>query len=388
MTFSKFPTMPRLLTLIGLVVVGPSACSGNVNLGHDNSNNVGGSTANVGGANANVGGANANVGGANANIGGANANVGGANANVGGANANVGGANANVGGANANVGGAVSTGGSTSCLAECFRPINCVAVCGGPVLSSGCCACGAGTFDNVTCTSGTGGAGGAVANSGGSSSIACGTAVCGSGQYCCNASCSMCTPIGSGCVTMVCETGGSTGAGGSSSQGGNKSTGGSTSVGNCGILTCNPNTEYCHETMGGAVGTPNTYACVTLPTGCGSNLNCACLSGTSCGANCTQSSAGLLTTTCLYPSPGVGGSTSAGGATSNGGATSSSNIAQSCVDSGGTVTTSQCCTSLTADFPNNCMVGACGCSPQNSKTVSVCQCPANMCFNGQSCVAG
>jgi hypothetical protein len=52
------------------------------------------------------------------------------------------------------------------------------------------------------------------------------------------------------------------------------------------------------------------------------------------------------------------------------------------------VTTSQCCTSLTADFPNNCMVGACGCSPQNSKTVNVCRCPTNMCFDGQSCVAG
>ncbi len=102
---------------------------------------------------------------------------------------------------------------------------------------------------------------------------------------------------------------------------------------------------------------------------------------------------------------GVGGATaSTGGATATGGsaaastgggsatgatagATGTDPVAQSCVDSGGTVTTSQCCTSLTADFPNNCMVGACGCSPQNSKTVRICRCPSLMCFDGQACVS-
>ncbi len=369
MTSSKFPIVPRLLTVFGLVTLGLGACSGNANLGHDDggvTTNVGGATA-VGGTTGNVGGTVANVGGrvattggstscplecfraincvavcggpvlssgccacgtgtfdditctsgsggaggAVANTGGTSGAVlhtggayafGGASANVGGSVTLTGGAPAN-GGASANVGGrTAATGGSTSCLPECLRAINCVTVCGGPVLSSGCCACGAGTFDNITCTAGSGGAGGAVANTGGTSGTACGVNVCDSGQYCCNSSCSMCAPIGAGCVQMVCETGGSSGTGG------NKATGGATSSGNCGTLACNPSTEYCHETTGGAVGSPNTYSCVPLPSSCGSSSSCACISGTSCSANCTQSSSGLLTTICYVPAaPGTGG---------------------------------------------------------------------------------
>jgi hypothetical protein len=55
-----------------------------------------------------------------------------------------------------------------------------------------------------------------------------------------------------------------------------------------------------------------------------------------------------------------------------------------CTASGGTVGTSRCCTS-TGDFPNNCLVGACGCSPSNSHAVNVCNCPMGKCFNGIAC---
>jgi hypothetical protein len=36
-------------------------------------------------------------------------------------------------------------------IPECFRAVVCVAECGGPVLSSSCCPCPEGSFDNITC---------------------------------------------------------------------------------------------------------------------------------------------------------------------------------------------------------------------------------------------
>jgi hypothetical protein len=56
-----------------------------------------------------------------------------------------------------------------------------------------------------------------------------------------------------------------------------------------------------------------------------------------------------------------------------------------CASAGGTVATRPCCTS-TADFPNTCALGACGCSPDTSAPRHVCQCPAGQCFNGTACV--
>lgn len=55
-------------------------------------------------------------------------------------------------------------------------------------------------------------------------------------------------------------------------------------------------------------------------------------------------------------------------------------LAALCKSTGGQVTSSQCCTS-TGDFPNECLVGACGCSPTNSHTVATCACPASSCFS-------
>lgn len=38
---------------------------------------------------------------------------------------------------------------------QCFRAINCVTRCGGPILSSGCCPCAAPAFDSVQCRDGS-----------------------------------------------------------------------------------------------------------------------------------------------------------------------------------------------------------------------------------------
>lgn len=58
-----------------------------------------------------------------------------------------------------------------------------------------------------------------------------------------------------------------------------------------------------------------------------------------------------------------------------------------CTASGGTVVTSLCCASV-SDFPNTCLIGACGCSPTNSHEVKTCECPEGMCFDGTRCVSG
>ena len=57
---------------------------------------------------------------------------------------------------------------------------------------------------------------------------------------------------------------------------------------------------------------------------------------------------------------------------------------QSCIDSGGTVTTAMCCES-TDDFPDDCAIGACGCAPEYSHEVKLCNCGEESCFNGEKC---
>lgn len=51
-----------------------------------------------------------------------------------------------------------------------------------------------------------------------------------------------------------------------------------------------------------------------------------------------------------------------------------------CVNSGGTVTTSSCCLS-TNDFPDTCLIGPCGCSPENSHEVKICDCGEGKCWD-------
>jgi len=61
-------------------------------------------------------------------------------------------------------------------------------------------------------------------------------------------------------------------------------------------------------------------------------------------------------------------------------------IEQACVNSGGQVSTSLCC-KATGDFPNLCLIGPCGCSPDNSHQVKICDCGPDKCFNGSECVS-
>jgi len=58
---------------------------------------------------------------------------------------------------------------------------------------------------------------------------------------------------------------------------------------------------------------------------------------------------------------------------------------RSCVNSGGTVSKSLCC-KATGDFPNTCLIGACGCPPEYSHEVKTCDCRADKCFNGRKCI--
>ena len=57
---------------------------------------------------------------------------------------------------------------------------------------------------------------------------------------------------------------------------------------------------------------------------------------------------------------------------------------QACIEAGGTVQTSLCCLA-TGDFPDLCSTGACGCAPDNSHEVKICDCPGDACWNGQTC---
>jgi len=47
---------------------------------------------------------------------------------------------------------------------------------------------------------------------------------------------------------------------------------------------------------------------------------------------------------------------------------------------GGNVTTHLCCNSV-GDFPNTCLIGACGCSPSNSHEIKVCDCGEGRCWD-------
>ena len=56
-----------------------------------------------------------------------------------------------------------------------------------------------------------------------------------------------------------------------------------------------------------------------------------------------------------------------------------------CAISDGTIKTSLCCKS-TEDFPNSCLIGACGCSITDSHEVKICDCGEGKCFDGSKCI--
>ncbi|MFH1522780.1 MAG: hypothetical protein ABIE43_03090 [Patescibacteria group bacterium] len=60
------------------------------------------------------------------------------------------------------------------------------------------------------------------------------------------------------------------------------------------------------------------------------------------------------------------------------------NKAKLCINSGGTVSTGLCCQSA-GDFPGSCAIGACGCAPEYSHEVKICDCGEDKCFSGFKC---
>jgi hypothetical protein len=60
-------------------------------------------------------------------------------------------------------------------------------------------------------------------------------------------------------------------------------------------------------------------------------------------------------------------------------------LTRECESAGGEVKTSLCCKG-TLDFPNMCVIGPCGCSPDNSHEITICECEEGQCFNGEECV--
>jgi len=58
---------------------------------------------------------------------------------------------------------------------------------------------------------------------------------------------------------------------------------------------------------------------------------------------------------------------------------------KNCLESGGQPTSASCCLSV-SHFPNTCLIGACGCSPENSHQIQICDCGSDKCFDGQYCV--
>lgn len=65
------------------------------------------------------------------------------------------------------------------------------------------------------------------------------------------------------------------------------------------------------------------------------------------------------------------------------GADGSTALAALCVATGGTISMAPCC-GTAPDFPDTCRVGACGCSPANSKSTPTCVCPAGSCFTRET----
>jgi len=54
-------------------------------------------------------------------------------------------------------------------------------------------------------------------------------------------------------------------------------------------------------------------------------------------------------------------------------------LALLCSSTGGQVKSQSCCGTV-SDFPDSCMGGACGCAPQSSHTVTICECQTGSCF--------
>lgn len=55
-----------------------------------------------------------------------------------------------------------------------------------------------------------------------------------------------------------------------------------------------------------------------------------------------------------------------------------------CAAAGAAPAMATCCLAAN-DYPNQCLIGACSCSPMNSHQVKTCLCPMAKCFDGLKC---
>lgn len=252
----------------------------------------------------------------NASLGGGGGDgaIGGATAVQGGASSLVAGSSSKNTGGFVGQGGAVASGG-TCALQECFRAVECVQYCGGPVVVSGCCPCATGMLDrSVDCT----GSGGSPATGGTSSASTyqpCAGKSCGS--YC-----TLCPPNSTDCgetaVIKTCNMSGQCLAG--TAQCATPAGGGSPSVGGAGNTGGKLATGGTSQGAGGnsatggvvAAGGTGNNVCSNYPPTCyplceGGLCNCYCpnTGGTGAGAGGQATTGGIKAST--------GGTTAAGG---------------------------------------------------------------------------
>jgi len=69
---------------------------------------------------------------------------------------------------------------------------------------------GAGGHGGISSSGGAGGHGGISSSGGAGGAISCGKNVCTGNEYCCNASCGICAPMGSACIDIACTDAGLT----------------------------------------------------------------------------------------------------------------------------------------------------------------------------------
>jgi hypothetical protein len=131
-----------------------------------------------------------------------------------------------------------------------------------------------------------------------------------------------------------------------------------------------PGVETCNATATQCV-TPSDVCKTDADCGCG----CGCVAG---GCKCT----GAIPPSCKTDAdcgPVCGGFVCAGGTCQ---LPPPPGLADLCTKTGGTVADGTCCKG-TPDFPDMCAPGPCGCAPQDSNPVKICECPAQGCFDPQ-----
>lgn len=176
---------------------------------------------------------------------------------------------------------------------------------------------------------------------------------------------------GTGGKTATGGTGGSAGGASGSSSNTGKRCASDTSCGTgefCDFLIGNCGTTFTQDPAGTCVNNAGIGGCIALwqPV-CGCN-------GKTYGNDCERRIAGIS-------------KRSEGECPKDGGVSdAAANNAALCTATGGTIKTQTCCAS-TSDFPNSCLVGACGCDPATGHDISVCICPTGCFVPGEGCFA-